>query len=410
MKSAMDRDHFSIFSFQFHLLQSFFSMGLAEPSPAPSSSLAQAEKMSDAEDIASPFPVSSCGAGLASPAKKDDAKEVDNDADANADGASGRGGEGEDYVNFRGRDLGPVGHDPLAAAAAAASAKISETAHRAAELTLGALGASGAAGTATADDLVRASRESLWAALGAARSAVAGAVAAAAQASDAAVEGTRQQYHAVVSAVEAAKEAASNSNASALESFKPGDGSAVLGAFSACLCDEIVSSTSSSSSSSSSSFSLFPPAPRTIRGALFVTSSSVQFRVSSGHQALGRAVSRAVSASAAEASAASLGSGSSELGGFLGATLSAEDAERAAREAEKAAGLPEAGTVAVIPLAEIEKVEVVEESNGEGRNSLVVSVKGGGSGKVTFAAFGAPSDADEALALVEHLMAEAGKE
>jgi len=406
MKSAMDQDHFSIFSFQFHLLQSFFSMGLAEPSPAPSSSLAQAEKMSDAEDIASPLPVSSCGAGLASPAKKDDAKEVDNDADANADGASGRGGEGEDYVNFRGRDLGPVGQDPLAAAAAAASAKISETAHRAAELTLGALGASGAAGTATADDLVRASRESLWAALGAARSAVAGAVAAAAQASDAAVEGTRQQYHAVVSAVEAAKEAASNSNASALESFKPGDGSAVLGAFSACLCDEIVSSTSSSSSS----FSLFPPAPRTIRGALFVTSSSVQFRFSSGHQALGRAVSRAVSASAAEASAASLGSGSSELGGFLGATLSAEDAERAAREAEKAAGLPEAGTVAVIPLAEIEKVEVVEESNGEGRNSLVVSVKGGGSGKVTFAAFGAPSDADEALALVEHLMAEAGKE
>ena len=76
----------------------------------------------------------------------------------------------------------------------------------------------------------------------------------------------------------------------------------------------------------------------------------------------------------------------------------------------------------MIPLGEIEKVRVVvgEEGSsssnpgGGGQNALVVSVKGGreGGGKeksVTFSSFGAPSDADEALALVEHLMGE-GKE
>ena len=296
------------------------------------------------------------------------------------------------------------------ATAAAAAAKISETAHRAAELTLGAVMPPGT----TTEDLVRASKEGLWSALSAARGLAAGAVAAAAQASDAAVEGTRQQYHAVV---EAAKEAVAANNSSlssdALESFRPEDGSAVLGAFHAELNDLV-----------SSSSSLFPPAPRRIRGALFVTSSSVLFLVSRAHQALGRAVSRAVTASAAEASSASLGTASSELGGFLGAALAAEDAERAAREAEEAAGLPAAGTVAAIPLGAIGRVEVVVagagdggsggDGDGVGRNALVVFLKEGcsgneGSSSVTFSGFGAPSDADEALALVEHLLGE-GKE
>ena len=395
-------------------------MGLA---PSPPAHLAQTNKMSEAEDgVASPLPVSSCGAAVLPPAREAQKKEVGDDGHRVVDN------DDDDSVRFRGRDLPPVGQDPLAAAAAAASAKISETAHRAAELTLGAV----APGT-TADDLVRASKESLWSALSAARTLAAGAVAAASAASDAAVEGTRQQYHAVVSAVEAAKEAAANgslSSSDALESYRPADGSAVLGAFHAELRDEIVSSTSSSSPSSSgtatAALSLFPPAPRRIRGALFVTSSSVHFLVSRAHQSLGRAVSRAVSASAAEASAASLGTASSDLAGFLGATLAAEDAERAAREAEEAVGLPAAGTVAEIPLAAIERAEVVVVAAGEGggggggssggggdggglRNSLVLFLKGNDASRVTFAAFGAPSDADEALALVEHLLVE-GKE
>lgn len=375
-------------------------MGLAEPS-APAS-LAKTTKMTEADDDASPLPVSVApGGGALSPARE---KKKRADADDNHNATA-------DEINWRGRDLPSVGQDPLAAAAAAASAKISETAHRAAELTLGAV----APGTST-EDLVRASKEGLWSALSAARTLAAGAVAAAAQASDAAVEGTRQQYHAVVSAVEAAREAANASSSSSpdLDDFGPEDGSAVLGAFTCEFRDEVVSSSSSSSSSD-----FFPPAPRRIRGSLFVTSSSIQFLVSRAHQALGRAVHRAVSASAAEASAASLGSaaGASELGGFLGATLAAEDAERAAREAEAAAGLPRAGSVAVIPLAGIAKVVVTEESSrsgggrsggggGGGQNVLVVSVKGVGDNTVTFAAFGAPSDADEALALVEHLMGE----
>ena len=344
----------------------------------------------DAEDsIASPLPVSSGAAGR-SPATRE-AKEKK---------ACVEGVLDDDAIRFRGRDLS-VGQDPLAAAAAAASAAISETAHRAAELTLGALAPAGT----TPEDLVRASKESLWGALAAARHLAEGAVAAAASASDAAVEGTRQQYRAAVSAVEAAKEAAAalnvSSSSSALDNYSPADGSAVLGVFSAELWDEIVSSSSSA---------LFPPAPRRIRGSLFVTSSSIHFLVSRAHQALGRAVSRAVSASAAEASAASLGTANSELGGFLGATLAADDAERAAQEAERAAGLPVAGSVGVISLETIERVEVDEieqeergGGGGGGRNSLVVFLKGG---SVTFAAFGAPSDADEALALVEHLLRE----
>ena len=394
----------SLFSFIFSSFFPSFPMGLAEPSPpAP---LAHTNKMSDAEDAvaSSPLPVSSCGAAVLSPAEKE-AGSSGGDG-VSLDAAAAAVDDDDDAVRFRGRDLPPVGQDPLAAAAA----KISETAHRAAELTLGAVMPPGT----TTEDLVRASTEGLWSALSAARGLAAGAVAAAAQASDAAVEGTRQQYHAVV---EAAKEAVAANNSSlssdALESFRPEDGSAVLGAFHAELNDLV-----------SSSSSLFPPAPRRIRGALFVTSSSVLFLVSRAHQALGRAVSRAVTASAAEASSASLGTASSELGGFLGAALAAEDAERAAREAEEAAGLPAAGTVAAIPLGAIGRVEVVVagagdggsggDGDGVGRNALVVFLKEGcsgneGSSSVTFSGFGAPSDADEALALVEHLLGE-GKE
>ena len=368
-------------------------MGLAEPS-APAS-LAQTAKMCDTDDFSSPLPVSVAPGGSAfSPARETQKvlADVDNAADA-------------DEINWRGRDLPSVGQDLLAAAAATASAKISETAHRAAELTLGAV----APGTTT-EDLVRASKEGLWSALSAVRTLAAGAV-----------EGTRRQYHAVASAVEAAREVANASNSSSssaalLGSFSPEDGSTVFAAFTASLRDEVVSS--------SSSAALFPPASRRIRGSLLVTSTSLQFLVSRAHQALGRAVSRAVAASAAEPSAALLGSAAgSELGGFLGATLAAEDAGKDAREAEAAAGLPAAGSVAVIPLGEIEKVRIVvgEEGSssssnpgGGGQNALVFSVKGGreGGGKeksVTFSSFGAPSDADEALALVEHLMGE-GKE
>lgn len=388
-------------------------MGLAaEPSPPAQLAAQTNSKMSDAKDesgVASPLPVSSCGVLPASREAEKKKKEKEEEGDVHRD-------DDDDAVNFRGRNLPPVGQDPLAAAAAAASAKISETAHRAAELTLGAV----APGT-TPEDLVRASKESLWGALAAARTLAAGAVAAAASASDAAVEGTRQQVHAAVSAVtEAAKEASaaaaaqSGASSNSLESYRPADGSAVLGAFHAELRDEIISSTSSSS------LPLFPPAPRRIRGALFVTSSSVHFLVSRAHQLLGRAVSAAVSASAADASAAataSLGAaGCSELGGFLAATLAAEDAERAATEAEEAAGLPAAGTVAVVPLAAIERAEVVGVGSGSGgddggalRNSLVLYLKGKAAGSVRFAAFGAPSDADEALALVEHLLGEGGE-
>lgn len=377
-------------------------MGLIAEASPPAPLAQQTNEMSDeAEDaVASPLPVSlSSGGASLSPAREAATK-------ARGEAADGGGG---DAVRFRGRDLPPVGRDPLAAAASAASARLSETAHRAAELTLGAL-ALGAPG-ATAEDVVRASRDGLWGAIAAARALAAGAAAAA----DAAVEGTRQQYRAAVSAVEAAKEAAANgsSSSSVPESYVPGDGSAILGAFRAELCDEVVSS------SSTAAAPLFPPAPRRIRGSLFVTSTSVHFLVSRAHQSLGRAVSRAVTASAAEASAASLGTASSELGGFLGATLAAEDAERAATEAERAAGLPVAGSVAAIPLGVIERAEVVEEEGeeggsggggGRGRKSLVVFVKGSGNkNDVTFAEFGAPSDADEALALVEYLLGE-GKE
>ena len=51
------------------------------------------------------------------------------------------------------------------------------------------------------------------------------------------------------------------------------------------------------------------------------------------------------------------------------------------------------------------------DGDGVGRNALVVFLKEGcsgneGSSSVTFSGFGAPSDADEALALVEHLLGE----
>ena len=111
----------SLFSFIFSSFFPSFPMGLAEPSPpAP---LAHTNKMSDAEDAvaSSPLPVSSCGAAVLSPAEKE-AGSSGGDG-VSLDAAAAAVDDDDDAVRFRGRDLPPVGQDPLAAAALFLDAK-----------------------------------------------------------------------------------------------------------------------------------------------------------------------------------------------------------------------------------------------------------------------------------------------
>lgn len=381
-------------------------MGLSEKDAAPATVALRSKETEEDVSSSSPLPVSSLAGVLgateqkkattttttpstidASSSSAAAASKIENDADdSDLNNAS-----------WRGRHDASVGQDPLAAAASAASTMISETAHRAAELTLGAV----APGTTT-EDLVRASKEGFFSAFTAARALASSAVAAAAaSASEVSAAAANAAAAAASHAVEAARANNNNasSNAPSVDDYSPKDGATVLGAFACELHDEITSS-------------VFPKSLRKVSGALFVTSSSAAFVVSKvQHQALGRVVARAVSSSAAEqalASASAVGAASTDLVGFVGVSLAAEEAYEEAKEAEAAAGLPKAGAEVVFLLSEVAEVRVEEEGD---KNKLVISAttttmsKEGGK-RAVFASFGAPSDADEAMALLEHVRGE----
>lgn len=149
-------------------------------------------------------------------------------------------------------------------------------------------------------------------------------------------------------------------------------------------------------------YTLFSSKQRRIRGTLSVGGYALTFKTSWAHQALGEAVARAVAAHGAGSPAAAA-------------------AEKAAREAQEHAGLPEPGEEAFIPLKYISGLRVArgDEMNrwrsrsddcdtkvaDERENAtLCVSVGGdnrGGFGTHEFTAFDSPEELDALAKLLE---------